>query len=134
MRAWDYTLDVPSRPGSVAVIGEELGRAGINIEGICGFEFQGRAILHVLVTDPHAEQIFERFKSVGFEVVDARQVLVETIDNRPGAIGDRTRRIADEGISLSAIYMASDSRLVLGCDDLEALEEAWRSVEAAVTP
>jgi hypothetical protein len=131
MRAWDYTLDVPSRPGAVASISEVLGRAGINIEGICGFEFQGRAILHVLVTDPAARTLFEKFSSVGFDVTDEREVLVHQIENRPGALGERARRIADEGINLRAIYLASDSRLVLGCDDLVALEQAWRSIEAA---
>jgi hypothetical protein len=131
MRAWDYTIDVPSRPGAVATIGEVLGEAGINIEGICGFEFQGRSIMHLLVSDPRARKLLERFSSVGFEVRDERQVLLAAIDNRPGALGDTARRIADEGINLTAIYLASDSRIVLGCDDIESLEAAWSAVAAA---
>ena len=135
MRAWDYTLDVPSRPGAVATIGEVLGRAGINIEGICGFEFQGRSILHVVVQDPAARRLLERFSSVGFEVREEREViLAPPIDDHPGVLGETARRIADEGINLDIIYLASGGRLVLGCDDIDALEAAWHTVMATPAP
>ena len=39
------------RPGTLADLGETLGKAGINIDGICGFPCEGKGIIHVLLED-----------------------------------------------------------------------------------
>ncbi len=132
MRAWDYTLIVPNRPGSVATIGEELGRAGVNIEGISAFVYRGQGIVHILVADrATAGAIFERFASVGFQVQSLREVIVEELDDAPGSLGDASQKIADQGINLTSLYVATGSRVVMGSDDIEALERAWSAMKAA---
>ena len=131
MRAWDFTLIVPHRSGTVATLGEEFGKAGINIEGICGFEHDGKGIFHVLVTDREGtRRVVEKFGNVGFEVTDESEVLVERIENRPGVLGEYTRRIADQDINLTTVYMATDTRLVLGAADVMQLEKAWQKAMA----
>lgn len=132
MRSRDVTLVAPHRPGTLAVIGEELGTAGINIDGLCAFEFQGRAVIHLLVDDaPVAREVLERFESVGFEIRDVTEVLVVDIEDAPGALGMHAHAVADAGVNLTVAYPATGSRLVLGADDIEALEAAWRRVTAA---
>jgi hypothetical protein len=39
-----------------------------------------------------------------------------------------TRRLADAGINLTTVYLATDTRLVLGCESLSALEMAWKQL------
>ena len=49
--ATDLTISVDDRPGGLASIGEALGGAGINIEGLCGHALDGRGMVHVCVQD-----------------------------------------------------------------------------------
>jgi len=60
-------------------------------------------------------------------------VIVERIDNQPGALGKITRRLADAGINLTTVYVATDTRLVLGCENMTALESAWKDVAAVAS-
>lgn len=58
-------------------------------------------------------------EEIGVKVRDERQVLVLEVENRPGALGEVSRRIAEAGVNVELIYLATNSRLVLGVDDLE---------------
>src|SRR4029450_8042605 len=50
----DVTVTLEDRPGTLADLGEALGKAGINIEGLTAVSSEGRAIVHVLVEDAAA--------------------------------------------------------------------------------
>jgi hypothetical protein len=50
----DLTVSLEDRPGTLADLGEALGKAGINIEGMCAVASEGRSIIHLLVTDAAA--------------------------------------------------------------------------------
>ncbi len=47
--ATDLTVILEDRPGTLADVGDALGGAGINIDGMCGFPCQGKGRLYVLV-------------------------------------------------------------------------------------
>jgi hypothetical protein len=49
--AKDLSLTLDDKPGEGAKLGEALGNAGVNIEGICTVSNEGQAIVHVLVED-----------------------------------------------------------------------------------
>lgn len=49
--AKDLTVVLEDRPGTIAHMGEALGKAGINIDGGCGFPCEGKGVLHILVED-----------------------------------------------------------------------------------
>src|SRR5512132_4677932 len=44
----DLGVTVEDRPGGLADIGEALGNAGINIEGLCGIGMGDRGVIHLL--------------------------------------------------------------------------------------
>jgi hypothetical protein len=115
--AIDLTVILEDRPGSLADVGEALGEAGINVEGICGFPCAGKGVLHLLVADEStARRVLE---GAGIQVQSARQVLVLDVEDRPGEFGSICRRIADAGINIDLVYAATNTRLVIGADDLE---------------
>jgi hypothetical protein len=115
--AKDLTVGLDDRPGALAALGEATGTAGINIEGICGVRSGGRAELHLLVEDAAAAR--RVLEEAGVEVKDERDVIVYDIEDRPGAAGEVARRLADAGVNLELIYLATNTRLVIGADDLE---------------
>lgn len=118
----DFTLIPDDRPGVLARIGEAAGAAEINIEGISAFTGEGKGIVHVLVRDPEDAQ--QALAAAGFDVRAARDVLVLEIEDRPGAMGEVCRRLADHDVNIQQAYTVgggsvSGYRLVLAVDDIE---------------
>lgn len=115
--AWDITVELENRPGTIADLGEALGDAGVNIDGICGFPCEGVGVIHVLVDD--ADSAASALESAGVMVRGRREVLVARLDDQPGTMGDLTRRFAEAGVNVDLVYLATDTRVVLGVDDME---------------
>ena len=115
--AIDLTVILEDRPGTLADVGEALGKAGINIEGLCGFPSEGKGVLHLLVEDgPTARRAL---KEAGLQVHSERQVLILDVEDRPGEFGSICRRIANARINIDLVYLATNTRLVVGADDLD---------------
>jgi hypothetical protein len=115
--AMDLTVYLEDTPGSLAGMGEVLGEAGINIEGLCGMIHGGEGHIHILVDDPSTTRaVLEEF---GIEVGDEQEVLVLEVEDQPGALGRIARTIAEAGINIELSYLATNTRLVIATDDVE---------------
>jgi hypothetical protein len=114
--AKDLVVSAESRPGVLAAIGQALGDAGINIEGFCAITADGRGTLHLLVEDAPAARA--ALEGAGFRV-EERDVLLGEIEDRPGAIGELARKLADVGVNIEFAYLTAGARVVLGVNDLE---------------
>ena len=116
--ATDLTIHLEDRPGTLADLAEALGNAGVNIEGACGFPCEGRGVIHVLVEDAAAARA--ALSSAGIEVAAEREVLVlEALEDRPGTMGAVARKLADAGVNVEIFYLATNTRGVVGADDLD---------------
>lgn len=120
--ATDLTVGLINRPGTLAQASDALGRAGVNIEGACGFVCGDQSQYHVLVED--LERARRSLIDAGFEIREERQVALTPIENRPGAAAALLRRIADAGLNVDLLYMTGDGRLVLSGDDVPGLRQA----------
>jgi hypothetical protein len=94
----DLTIGLLDQPGTLANASDSLGRAGINIEGACGFVVGQQGLYHVLVQD--AERARRALMDSGFEILAERAVHVMPIQNRPGEAAHLLRRVAGAGINL----------------------------------
>jgi hypothetical protein len=115
----DLLVLLEDRPGIASRVGDALGRAGINIEGVCGLARGGLGILHVLLADELAEAARQALEDDGLRVEDERDVWVMDIADRPGALGEVMRRLAEAEVSADLIYLATGGRLVIGATDFE---------------
>ncbi|MGH2555898.1 MAG: ACT domain-containing protein [Actinomycetota bacterium] len=118
----DLTVVLENRPGTLASLGESLGKAGVNIEGFCGFPAEGQAIGHLLVEDAAAAR--QALEAAGAKVTGERDILVVDIENRAGTLGQAARKVADAGVNIDLVYVASDNRVVVGADDLDKARAA----------
>ena len=118
----DLTIELKDKVGSVASAAEALGKAGVNIEGIGGFAVGGKGVAHVLVAD--AGKARQALESAGARVTGEQDALVVEIEDRPGSLGQLTRKIADAGVNLNAVYLATNTRVVIGARDIEKAREA----------
>src|SRR5207302_11164124 len=96
----DLTIELDEKVGSVATAAEALGKAGVNIEGICGFVVGGKGVGHVLVED--AGKARQALQSAGARVTGEQDALVLESEDKPGAAGRITRKLAGAGVNLSA--------------------------------
>ena len=114
--ATNITIKLENRPGELVRLGEVLGGTGINIEGMCAVTSAGT--VHLLVEDAFATRT--ALSTAGIALDAEREVIVfETIADHPGALGEIARRIADAGVNLDLAYLATNTRVVLGPDELE---------------
>lgn len=103
------------RPGALAAVGEALGKAGVNVEGGCGFPVDGRGIFHLLVDDAGVAR--RALEQADVQVVVEQDVLVLDVEDEPGLLGSIARMIADAGVAINLFYLASGTRLVLATSD-----------------
>jgi hypothetical protein len=122
----DLKVTLENRPGTLADLSEALGRAGVNIEGICGFarEIKGGEdrefvthIAHILVDD--GAQAEKALKAAGIRVEDKREAMTIDLRDRPGELAAVTRRMSDAGVNVEVFYTATRTRMVLVVSDPE---------------
>ncbi len=120
--AKNLTVIIEDRPGTLAEIGEVLGKAGINIEGLCGFPCEGKGVINILVEDAGGAR--RALEGTGITVQKERDVILLDIEDRPGEFGKSCRKIANAGVNVDLSYVASKNRLVIGADDLNKARAA----------
>jgi hypothetical protein len=121
----DLIVILENKPGTLADMGEALGKNGINMEGLCSFPQKGEGVVHILVEDETTSQW--ALEDAGFEVRAVREVLVIDIGNiigKPGTGGKLACRIGNAGVNIDLIYMAENNRIVIGVDNLDKARAA----------
>lgn len=123
MVATDLTVMLDDRPGTLAALGEATGAAGVNIDGLCGFSTGGgKTEIHVLVDDAAGARL--ALEGAGLQVTAERDVVLVDVQDRPGMLGEVSRKIADAGANIEVVYLATNTRLVVGADDLGKVRSA----------
>jgi hypothetical protein len=120
--ATDLAVTVEDRPGVLAGLGEAIGKAGVNIEGVSGVAAGAGSVVHVLVEDAAGARA--ALAESGFTAVEERDVVVVDVEDRPGELGEVARKVAAAGVNLDLVYLATGTRLVLGAADLSAVRAA----------
>ncbi len=124
----DLVIVPDDTPGQLARLGEVLGEAGINIEGISAFTGKGKGVVHVLVD--RAEDAVEVLGAAGVEVKAARRVAVVPLPDEPGHLGTACRTLAEADVNIEQAYIAAGSKLVIVCDDVARAKELLGVVDA----
>ena len=120
--AFDLVIDVENVPGALARVAAAISDAGVNIAAATCIGSGERAELHILV--PHAGAARHLLAISHLAVTREREVVVVDVEDRPGVLADLTRKIAEAGINLDLVYVATQNRVVFGAVDLAALRAA----------
>ena len=118
----DLTVGLVNQPGTLLRASDALGRAGVNIEGACGYVCDGQGVYHVLVED--AERARSALIDAGLEIQAEQAVVATPVENRPGSAAALLRRVSAAQLNIDLLYVTADSRLVLGGDNLPAIRAA----------
>ncbi len=94
-------LNLQSKPGVLANVVGALGKAGVNIEGICAAETAGRGKIRLLVSDAaKAEAALKAAKiRCGHE-----EAISVSLENRPGALAEVAEKLARAKVNIKCVY------------------------------
>jgi hypothetical protein len=120
--ASDLLIRVENEPGMLAKVAAAVSDAGVNLSAATCTKPGDSADLHVLVKHPEAAK--HALAIAGLAVTAEREVVVVDIDDRPGALADLARRVADAGVNLDLVYVATNNHVVFGSPDMPALRAA----------
>jgi hypothetical protein len=123
--ATDLTVILQHRPGELARLGEVIGEAGIRIRGLAAFTGEGRGVVHVLLGDKAVARCRAALERAGIGIADEREVLVVEVEDRPMALGELTRQLADANVNVELAYTTfGGARIVIATDDLDSARAA----------
>ena len=120
--AVDLVIDIENTPGALAEVAAAISDAGVNIAAATCVGPGEQAELHILV--PHAEAAKHALAISHVAVTREREVVVVDVEDRPGVLADLTHTIAQAGVNLDLVYIATRNRVVFGAADIAALRAA----------
>ena len=129
--AKDLLVTLEDQPGEGARLGEALGSAGVNIEGLCAIMEGGRGSVHVLVEDVAGARAALGGAGITIEAetdVIVSPALPEPDIDTPGRFGAMARAIGDAGINISLVYVAARNRVVLATSDNQRATQLLQSM------
>ena len=122
----DFYLEQNTKTENPALIGEMLGAADVNIEGLCLTTCEDLTVIHFTVEDAvTARRVLE---NSGIKIREVSEVFVfnkdkKRITGKPGSFGEICRTLADHGIKINFGYPAENNRFVFGVDDVARARE-----------
>ncbi len=122
--AKNITVRLEHKPGALAAMGEALGEAGVNIDGISAVRCEGMGVINILVDEPSLAR--NALTDSDFEILDERDVLVISIEDRPGELGGIARQLAKADVNINLLYLTANIDLVIGVDDFEKAKSALK--------
>jgi hypothetical protein len=121
----DLTVILEHRPGELARLGEVIGETGVRIRGLAAFTGEGRGVVHVLLDDQTVARCRAALERAGLEIADEREVLVVEVEDRPAAIGELSRQLADANVNVDLAYTTFGGvKIVIATDDLQSARDA----------
>ena len=123
--AADLVIEIENTPGALAGVAAAISDAGVNIAAATCIGTGEHAELHILV--PHAGAARHSLAISHLAVTREREVVVVDVEDRPGVLADLTRKIAQAGVDLDLVYVATRNRVVFGARDLSGLKAALAS-------
>jgi len=98
----DFAIQLTHRPGELARIADALSAQEVNIKSVAGLAIDKYVTVRIIVDDVQAARTALEGANIRFEESEVVQVLLE---NRAGELAAVSRKLADGGVNLRAIYL-----------------------------
>jgi hypothetical protein len=123
----DIEILLENKPGTLALMGETLGRNTISLEGGGVFQNGDISIGHFLVEE--AERAKEELAKVQIEVLKINDVIIQKLrQDVAGQLGMFCRKMADANVNILVQYSDHSNQLIVVVDDYEKgkkVSEDW---------
>ncbi|HEY7565037.1 MAG TPA: ACT domain-containing protein [Acidimicrobiia bacterium] len=102
----EFVVRMDNRPGRLAALTEVLANAGVNIEALTAFGYDGEGIVRLIVDEPEAAR--RTLRDAGL-ATEEHQVLTTFLSHRPGQLAGVARKLADSGVNIDAVYVLNNN-------------------------
>ena len=124
----DIEILLANKPGTLALMGETLGKNKISLEGGGVFQNGNISIAHFLVEDGDSAKA--ALAKVGIEVVKISDVIIQKLrQDVPGQLGMFCRKMAAANVNILVQYSDHSNQLIVVVDDIEKgkqVSDEWR--------
>ena len=112
----DIEISLQNKPGTLALMGETLGKNKISLEGGGVFNNGEFSIAHFLVEE--AERAREVLEQVQIKVVKINDVIIQKLrQDIPGQLGLFCRKLAESNVNILVQYSDHSNQLIIVVDD-----------------
>jgi len=116
----EISVTIVNKIGILADISEIIANHGINIEAVGGIAIENKAMLMLLTND--SRRALDALVAKGYKSAKENEVAVVELENKPGALKNVAKKLAQEGIDIKYIYGsacsgACPSKIVLSTND-----------------
>jgi len=98
----DFAIQLTHRPGELARVATALSAQRVNIKSVAGLAIDKYVTIRIIADDVEAARTALEDANIRFEESEVVQVLLE---NRAGELAAVSRKLADGGVNLRAIYL-----------------------------
>jgi hypothetical protein len=96
-----FLVDLENKPGALADLAEAIGAKNVNITNVTGATCGSSGRAAITTSDPGAtRQVLQTLNAKFSEL----EITEATLANQPGSLGKATRRLADAGVNIEAIF------------------------------
>ncbi|MCM8779676.1 MAG: hypothetical protein NC914_00775 [Candidatus Omnitrophica bacterium] len=118
----EIVVTIVNKVGILAEMSDIIASHGINIEAVGGYAVANTANV-MLVTNDNLRAI-EALRAKGYKSAVENEVVIVDLDNKPGALKNVAKKLAEQDIDIKHIYgsVCSDAcpaRLVISCSNNE---------------
>lgn len=98
----DFALELTHRPGELARVADALSRYGVNIKALAGVAIDQHVVVRIIADEHESARTALERANIRFEETEVVKVLLE---NRAGELATVTKKLAEVGVNLRAIYL-----------------------------
>ena len=125
----DFCIEQPLGFDLLVKIGEVLGIAGVNIEGLSMTTFQDQGVVHFAVEDSVTAK--SALESAGVKINAITDVFIldkdqKGITGKSGSFGEICKTLSDQGLQIIFGYPAENNRFIFGVSDVAKAHKLLR--------
>jgi len=98
----EFTVHLSNRPGQFAALADKLSTAGVHIEALALFSHGDDSTARLMANDVAVARRVLTDAGVRFE---EQRVIETVIKDEPHALARMTKKLADSGINIEAMYL-----------------------------
>jgi hypothetical protein len=96
-----FLVELENKPGAIAKVAEALAKQGINITNVSGATCGDSGRVALTTADPAATRSALQAVNATFKELEITET---TLRHEPGTLANATRRLADAGVNIEAIF------------------------------
>ncbi|MFH1831068.1 MAG: ACT domain-containing protein [Pseudomonadota bacterium] len=94
-------ITTEDKPGTLARVTAPIAEARINLNAICAYRMEGKAMFHIITADN--ENAKQKLKKAGFDATEEEVVVLET-ENESGTLFRAAQQLAEAEVDLDYCY------------------------------